>query len=154
MMKRGSMGNIRIPVEFPGAVITTGREGHYLIRKPCEAFGLACENDISFTVISVVKRAYAYRIPGCDEFVLFAVVDNAGELGIEHGEHFRSVFPVKRKQNFAVAAAFKAITFSDKILFYFFETVDLTVAYGEAFIHTEGLHAFRVQPHDGQPVKA
>ena len=68
-------------------IIMAGREGHDPVADADQVLRLGGEHDHLVPVISVVERTDADRIAGGDVGVLSGVVEDEGELGVEHAEH-------------------------------------------------------------------
>ena len=127
-------------------------EGSDAIAQTCEVFWFACKYYGAATVVTVIERADADRVSGCDIAVCFGIIYYHREFGVEHREHVCAVFSVHREQDLAVGTACKFVLCGELGL-EFFESVDLAVAYGIAAVELERLHPFRCKPHDGQAVK-
>ena len=147
-------GNIVIAHKFPAPVVVPRREGHDLVRQAQQVFGFAGKDDRPLAVIPVVEGADADGVPGGDELVRGAVIEDAGEFRVQQGEHVRAVFLVHGEQDLAVGGAVKDVALFCQLLFERFKAVDLAVADGEAAVQLEGLHPGGGEAHDGQTVKA
>ena len=91
------------------------RERHYSCADAYKVLRLAGKNELTRLVIAVVKRANADRVTGSDEFPRFAVIDDAGKLGIKHGEHTSAVLLVHWQEYLAVGIAFKAVALFNEL---------------------------------------
>ena len=147
-------GNIAVRYEFAVNIVMPRRERHYPAGKTDKVFRLAREYYRACLIVPVIKRAYPYRVPRRYVFSAFPVIYNAGELGVEHGEHIGAVFLIKRQYYLAVAVAFKAVTHSPQLRPCFLKAVKLAVADRVAAVKAKGLHTRIGQPHYGKSVKA
>ena len=129
-----------------------GREGKDLLHKAHQVFGFAGKYNRPGLVIAIVKRTDANGIPSRDELLLFSVIQDAGVFGIQHREHLHAVLKIQGKQDLTVAVTVEGV-FSTQLRAEFFEAIDFAVADNGAGIQGKGLHAFRVQTHDGKTVK-
>ena len=146
-------GEVGVAVEL-AVPVASGREGQDLGAQPHEVLRLAGEDHASCRQLAVVQRAYAQRVARGDELVGAGVVDYAGELRVEHGEHVGAVLAVHGQQDLAVGAGAEAVAHAHQLGLYGSEAVQLAVADAHVAVEPEGLHAVGVQPHDGQPVEA
>ena len=153
MADRVRLRDVAVADEFPVFVVMPGREGLHLGAEADEVLGLAREDDGSVLVVAVVERADADRVAGGDIFPGFAVVEDEGELRVEHREHPDPVLPVHRQQDLAVGAACEGV-FARKGGFEFLIAVNFAVADKQAVPEGKGLHPRRGQPHDGEAVES
>ena len=153
MDDRSGLSGVGVAVELPALPVAAGREGAHAPHQPDEVLRLAGEEHRAVHVVAVEEGADAYGIARCDELVRLGVVDDAGELGVEHAEHIRPVLAPEREQHLAVGAAFEGVLGGEFFL-YLFIAVDLAVADDIAAVQFKGLHAGGVKAHDGQAVKA
>jgi hypothetical protein len=87
-------GNIVITYK-PAVLVAVPRwKGHNLVRQTQQVFGLAGKNDGPGAVIAVVQGPDADGVPGGDELPHLPVVEDAGKLRVQHGEHFYAILPV------------------------------------------------------------
>ena len=146
--------NIGIADKFPSPIIAAGREGPDALAQPHQVFRLAGKHNDAGRVVAVIQGADADGVAGGDVFPGFAVVEDAGELGVQHGEHAGSVLAIQGKQNLAVAAAAEGVAFCGQLLLQPRKAVNLPVADRIAAVQLKRLHSGRSQPHDGETVKA
>ena len=92
--RRINLCNIAIADHFTVLPVMTGRKRHDPFRKTDQVLRLAGKEDHTLAVIAVIQRADANGIPRSDICAAFSVIDDAGELCIQHGEHIRSIFAV------------------------------------------------------------
>ena len=92
--KRINLCNIAIADHFTVLPVMTGRKRHDPVRKTDQVLRLAGKEDHTLAIIAVIQRADANGIPRSDICAAFSVIDDAGELCIQHGEHIRSIFAV------------------------------------------------------------
>ena len=145
--------NVAVADEFPVAVIMSRRKRQDFVGQPHQIFRFAGKQDRAVSVVAVIQRANADRVAGGDEFFLLSVIENAGKLRIQLGKHADAILFVHGQQHFAVGLAGKGVVLG-QFLFKLFKAVNLAVADHPAAVQAEGLHSFRVKPHDGQSVKA
>ena len=147
-------GNIGIAVKSPLIIVVSGREGADLpLCQSDEVFGFAGKEDRAVGEVPVIEGADADGVARGDVLVLLPVVEHEGKLGVEHGEHLGPVFAVKGEQDLAVAVRREGIAELLETALEGTETVDLAVADELILAHGKGLHARRVQAHDGQAVE-
>ena len=127
----------------------SGRERHNLFHYTNEVLGLACKQDNTCLIVSVIKRSDTYRITGCDILSCFSVIYDARKLRIEHPEHLRAVFEIQRKKYLAVTLALKGVSFFNQHIAEQLEIIYLTVTYAVASSCFKRLHSFIVQTHYG-----
>ncbi|MPM71373.1 hypothetical protein SDC9_118338 [bioreactor metagenome] len=144
---------VGIPDELSIGIVAARREGADLGAQPDQILRLAGEDNRAGGVIPVEQGADADGVPGGNQRVGCAVVDNQGKLRVQPRKHGQPVFMEHGKQNFAVAAALKRIPlrqlFADGA-----KAVDFAVAHRLIPLKLKGLHPRLVQAHDGQAVKA
>ena len=145
--------DVAVADEFPVAVIVSRRKRQDFANQPYQIFRFAGKQDRTVSVIAVIQRANADGVTGGDKLLLPAVVENAGKLRIQLSKHADAVFFIHGQQHFAVGLAGKGVVLG-QFLFKLFKAVNLAVADHPAAVQAEGLHSFRVKPHDGQSVKA
>ena len=145
---------MRIPDEFAGPIIASGRERHNFFAQAYKVFRFAGEDNRARGRVTVVERPNSNRIARRDEFARLAVENNAREFRVEPSEHIDSVFPVHRQNNLAVAVAPKAVALLDKSGAFLFETVQLAVAHDVGTVELKRLHSFRRKSHNRQPMEA
>ena len=148
------MGHVPVTDKLAVLVIMPRREGYDLSDQAHQTLGLAGEDDNSLGVIAIVERADANRVPGGNEPSRLPIVENAGELGVQHGKHVHSVLPVHGQQDLAIRAALEGIALGRQSCPQPPKAVYLAVADAAATVQREGLHPLGVEAHNGQPVKA
>lgn len=146
------LAGVGVAGELTAAPEAAGREGSHFFHEADEVFRLARKHNAAAGAIAVEQRADAYGVARRDKLVRVAVVEDERELCVEHFEHIRAVFLPERKQYLAVGAAFKVV-FGGKFRFYLLKAVDLAVADHAAAVQLEGLHAARLEAHDGEAVE-
>ena len=146
------VGGVRILDELTVDPVVAGREGKNLIAHADQVFRLAGEGHTAAANLSVIERTDTDGIPCSNQFLLFAIPEDQGELRIQGFEHFHAIFPVEGKQDFTVTFAFQVIGFHETGP-QGTEAVQLAVADHIVVVQPEGLHTFLVQAHDGQTVK-
>ena len=117
------------------------REGQDLFRKSHQVFRFAGEDHDAPGVIAVIERTDADGIPGGDELAGPAVVEDAGELRVQHGEHIGPVFEIEGQKDLAVAVRLKDVPFPPQTFALLFKSVKLAVADDVATVKRKGLHA-------------
>ena len=120
-------GNIIVADEFTVSVVMSGGEGEYLFHKAHQVLGFAGKYNGAGLIVAIIKRTDTDGIPSCNELLLFAVIQNAGVLGIQHGEHLHAVLKVQREQNLAITVTFEGV-FSTQFPAEFFKAIDFAVA--------------------------
>ena len=141
-------------MKLPFFVITSGREWQNSLSEAHQIFRLAGKNDHSLGIVSIIERTDADRVPRRDEFSGITVKKDQCEFRVHSFEHFCSVFKIQRKDDLTVAAALERIPLFPQHFPLFFESVKFTVADHITAVQLKGLHAFRVQAHDLQPVES
>ena len=147
-------GDVPITDELSVCVVVSGRERHDFAADAHKVFRLTGKNDGAGIVVAVVERTDADGVAGGDKGLLLRVVQDQGELGVQHAEHVGAVLPVEGKQNLAVGFAAEGIALCQQLPLQRLKAVDLAVADHIAAVQCKGLHAGRLQTHDGQPVEA
>ena len=102
--------NITVADKFPVLIVVSGGKGHNLLTNAHKVFGLAGKDNRSLLIVAVIKRANSYWVSGRNVLLPFGVKYNAGKFGIQHFEHIGAEFIIKRKKNFTVAVALKAVS--------------------------------------------
>ena len=146
--------HVAVAGELTVGIIVAGWKRHHIVHETDKVFGLAGEDDRALGVIAVVQRADADRIARRDKTAALGVIDDHGKLCVETAEHVQPLAFVERKQDLTVGFALERLALGDQPLTDGTKAVDLTVAHERAAITRERLHPLRMQPHDGQPVKA
>ena len=136
-----------------GVVVARG-EGADLGAQAHQVFRLAGKHDAAVGVVAVEQRADADGVPGGDELAGGAVVEDEGELRVQHGEHVQTMLVVQGQQHLAVAAALERVALLHQLPLQRAEAVDLPVAHHIVPAQLERLHARLRQTHDGQPLEA
>ena len=144
---------VAVADEFPVAVIMSWRKRQDFVGQPHQIFRFAGKQDRAVSVVAVIQRADTDGVTGGDKFFLLSVIENAGKLRVQLFKHADAVFFIHGQQHFAVGLAVKGVV-PGKRLFELFKAVNLAVADHPAAVQAEGLHSFRVKPHDGESVKA
>ena len=132
----------------------SGRERHNLLYYPDKVLCFTCKYNSSALIITVVQRSYTYRIPGSYIPACLAVIYDACKLSIKHPEHFRTVFEIQRKKYLTVTLTYKGISLFYQHIAEQLKVIYFAVAYTVASPCLERLHAFIMQAHYGQTVKA
>ncbi len=145
--------DVAVADEFPVAVIMSRRKRQDFVGQPHQIFRFAGKQDRAVSVVAVIQRTNADRVAGGDKFFLLSVVENAGKLRVQLFKHADAVFFIHGQQHFAVGLAGEGVVLG-QFLFKLFKAVNLAVADHPAAVQAEGLHPFRVKPHDGESVKA
>ena len=146
-------GRVGVADERAARPVAARREGQDRLAQAHQHLGLAGKNHGAVCQRAVIQRADADGIPGGNELAGFPIVQDQGELCVQHLEHFQTIFFVQGQQNLAVGIALKCVLFFQPF-FQRPETVQLAVADHAASIPFKGLHARLVQAHNGQPVEA
>ena len=146
--------HVAVAGELTVGIIVTGRKRHHIVHETDKVFRLAGKDDRALGVVAVVQRADADGVARRDKTAALGVIDDHGKLCVETAEHVQPLAFVEREQDLTVGFALERLALGDQPLTDGTKTVDLTVAHERAAITCERLHAFRMQPHDGQPVKA
>ena len=89
----------------------TRRERHDLPAKFSQVFRFTCKHHRTILQGSVIQRADADRITGCDHHILLMIVENHCKFRIQCLEEFQTIFVIQRKNDFTVRTA------DDRILF-------------------------------------
>ena len=147
------MGDIPVADELAVLIVMAGREGHDLVCQPHQTLGLAGKENHTGLVIAVVQRPDADGVTGRHKAAGLGVEKNQGKLSVQHGEHIHAVLLVEGQQHLAVGFADKVMGLA-QLRLELVKAVDFPVADHIAAVQLKGLHPFRVQAHDGQPVKA
>ena len=148
-------GQVEIAHELAVLIVMPGREGQDLpLDDGDEVLGLARKGDLAVRHVPVVERADADGIARGDIGTGLCVIDNAGKLRIQAGEHIRAVQFIEGQQDFAVGIGDEGIAHLLQLALDLAEAVQLAVAHDEVAAAVEGLHARRVQAHDCEAVKA
>ena len=146
--------NIPVADKFAVLIVVSRREGQDLIRQAQQVLGLAGKEDGPLTVVPVVEGPDADGVPGGDELSCLPVIEDTGELRVQHGEHICAMLPVQGQEDLTVRAAAEGVPLFLQRLLPPLKAVDLAVAHGPAPLQPEGLHPLRGQAHDGQAVEA
>ena len=131
----------------------TGRKGEDPLTKPDKVLRFAGKGEAAVGETAVIERPDADGIPGCDELVSFTVIENQGELRIQHPEHLQPVFPVERQEQLAVGIALKHVALCFQLQLLLPPAVELTVTDDLVLPQGEGLHPFIVQAHDRETME-
>ena len=91
------LGNIAITHKFTVFIVVPWGKWHNFVCQPHQILGLTGEEEMSGGAVSVVKRPDADGIPGGDEAAGGGVVEDEGELRVQHFEHLHSVLPPERE---------------------------------------------------------
>ena len=132
----------------------SGREGHDFAADPNKVFCFAGKNDRALFVVSVIEWPDADGIAGGNKLLFLRIVQDQGKFSIQHPEHFYAVLFVEGQQDLTVRIALELVAFLFEFAFQLLKAVDLSVAYHEASVQFKRLHSFRMQAHNGQPMKA
>ena len=146
--------HVAVAGELTVGIIVAGWKRHHIVHETDKVFGLAGEDDRALGVVAVVQRADADRIARRDKTAALGVIDDHGKLRIKSAEHVQPLAFIEREQDLTIGLTLERLALGDQLLTDGTKAVDLTVAHERAAITRERLHAFRMQPHDGQPVKA
>ena len=79
----------------------SGRKRHNFVNQTDQVLRLTGKYDLSL-MIPVKQRSDSDRVSCGDQLIPDTVIQNAGILGVEHGEHVRPVFFIHGKQDFTV----------------------------------------------------
>ena len=144
---------VRVADEFAVLVIMARREGEDVGAEADEVFRLTGEDDRAVFEIPVEQRADADGVARGDEGIGRRVIDDHGELRVELGKHIRAIFLPQGQDDLAVGIGLELIALRLEHGLDRAEAVQLAVAHGHVAAEVERLHAFRMQPHDGEPVE-
>ena len=147
------VGGVGVAGELAVGPVAAGREGEDGLAQAHQVLGLAGEGHAAVGKHSIVQRADADGIARGHEGLALRVVDDECKFRVQRLEHLQAVFPVQGQQDFAVGFALEAVL-RLQALAHRAEAVELAVADHVAAVQLKGLHAARVQTHDGQPVEA
>ena len=150
----GNIAHVAIADEPSVFIIMSRRKWLYSVADADKVLRFGCEDDHAVFIISVIKRADSDRVAGRDVLILFCVVDDEGELGIEHAEHGDTDLFIERQQDLTVRVALKGVAADLQIITERAEAVDFAVADDCASFPGERLHAGSGKTHDGETVEA
>ena len=119
-----------------------------------QAFGLGGKDITSLLILPVIEGTDPHRVARGDVLPGPGVIQDQGELRVQEPEHLRPEFPVHGEQDLAVRIAVERIAALLQALPHLPKAVQLSVAHDSIAVHNEGLHAFRREPHDREPVEA
>ena len=135
-------GHIGVRHKLPVLIIMPGREGADLFDPAFQLDGLAGKGDAARLGAAVKQRPDADGVARGDKAAALAVVQNAGELGVQPPEHIAAVFAPQRQQHLAVGIAAEAVAFCLQFPPQRAEAVNLAVARRPAAAVFKRLHAF------------
>ena len=96
------LADIPVADELFVHIIVPRRERQNAVAQAHQVLRLAGEDDLAALQIAIVQRADADGVPGGNQLLLCAVIDDQGKLRIQHAEHVGAVLPVQRQQQLAV----------------------------------------------------
>ena len=147
------VGGVGVAGELAVGPVAAGREGEDGLAQAHQVLGLAGEGHAAVGKHSIVQRADADGIARGHEGSALRVVNDQCKFRVQRLEHLQSVLTVQGQKDLAVGLALEAVL-RLQTLAHRAEAVEFTVADHVAAVQLEGLHAARVQTHDGQAVEA